>query len=221
VLVRSWNLFHGNTFPPGRRAYLRQMVELVTADRPDVVCLQEVPPWALPRLRAWSGMTVVPALARRPLLRQAAIGRALTAPHHGIIRSAFTGQANAILVVAGRSIRGSATLPFPAPEPRIAQRIELDEIAVANVHCSPPPRGEQELAAVLEWLREEPCVVLAGDFNMTPELPGFAGTLAGSIDQVLARGAAVRGRVWEPEEREYGGRLLSDHAPVEADISLA
>ena len=37
-----------------------------------------------------------------------------------------------------------------------------------------------------------------------------------SIDQVLVRGAAATARRWPPEEREYGGRLLSDHAPVEA-----
>ena len=47
MLVRSWNLFHGNTLPPGRRSRLEEMVRLATADRPDVLCLQEVPLWAL------------------------------------------------------------------------------------------------------------------------------------------------------------------------------
>ena len=50
LVIRTWNLFHGNTHPPGRRAYLRQMIELVTRDRPDVVCLQELPVWSLARL---------------------------------------------------------------------------------------------------------------------------------------------------------------------------
>src|SRR5436309_12514115 len=102
MLVRSWNLFHGNTLPPGRKSYLREMIELVTADRPDVICLQEVPAWALGRLGGWAGMTEVPALARRPSLGPLAIpalaGRALTAPHHGLIRSAFAGQGNAVLL---------------------------------------------------------------------------------------------------------------------------
>src|SRR5260221_13740004 len=102
ILVRSWNLFHGNTVPPGRRAYLREMIELVTADGPDVVCVQEVPAWALGRLGGWAGMTEVPALARGarlgPLPIPAALGGALTAPHHGLIRSAFAGQGNAILL---------------------------------------------------------------------------------------------------------------------------
>src|SRR5579863_4682891 len=100
VLVRSWNLFNGNTFPPGRRAHLREMIELVTADGPDVVCLQEVPGWALGRLGGWTGMTELWVWAKRPSLGPIPIpvplGRALTAPHHGLIRSAFAGQGNAI-----------------------------------------------------------------------------------------------------------------------------
>ncbi len=50
MLIRSWNLFHGNTTPPGRHAYLEEMVHLVTVDGPDVVCLQELPVWSLRRL---------------------------------------------------------------------------------------------------------------------------------------------------------------------------
>ena len=36
MVVRSWNLFHGNTSPPRRRAYLEEIVRLATADEPDV-----------------------------------------------------------------------------------------------------------------------------------------------------------------------------------------
>ncbi len=56
LLVRTWNVFHGNADPPERRAFLAQMVQVVSADAPDVVCLQEVPVWALGRLGGWSGM---------------------------------------------------------------------------------------------------------------------------------------------------------------------
>ncbi len=102
MLVRSWNLFHGNARPPQRRAFLEQMIRLATADEPDVVCLQEVPVWALGRLRAWSGMTALGNVAARPMLgplpSTAGIGRAITELNHGLFRSAFTGQANAILV---------------------------------------------------------------------------------------------------------------------------
>src|SRR5205807_3300984 len=102
LLVRTWNLFHGNTQPPGRRAFLEEMVRLASADRPDVLCLQEVPVWALERLGDWSGMQVFAQVAMRPTLGPvpagAALTHAVTALHHGLFRSAFTGQANAILV---------------------------------------------------------------------------------------------------------------------------
>ena len=48
----------------------------------------------------------------------------------------------------------------------------------------------------------------------------FANAIAGSIDQVLVRGARATGRVWTDEERAHAGRLLSDHAPVEAEVAL-
>ena len=50
------NLFHGNSVPAGRSAYLEQMVRLAAADRPDVVLLQELPLWAFDELEAWSEM---------------------------------------------------------------------------------------------------------------------------------------------------------------------
>jgi endonuclease/exonuclease/phosphatase family metal-dependent hydrolase len=102
LLVRTWNLFHGNTLPPGRKAFLEEMVRLATADRPDVVCLQELPVWALKHLGRWSGMSVVADVAKRPSLgplpSTAEIGRLLTEVNHGLFRSAFTGQANALLI---------------------------------------------------------------------------------------------------------------------------
>lgn len=102
LVVRSWNLFHGNVLPTGRRAYLEEMVRLVCADRPDIVCLQEVPPWALLSLPEWSGMQAFGDVARRPsigpLPSTAEIGRALTELHSGLLRSFLAGQANAILL---------------------------------------------------------------------------------------------------------------------------
>src|SRR5438105_1106403 len=37
LLVRTWNVFHGNTSPPRRRAFLDEMVRLASRDRPDVL----------------------------------------------------------------------------------------------------------------------------------------------------------------------------------------
>jgi endonuclease/exonuclease/phosphatase family metal-dependent hydrolase len=109
VIVRTWNLFHGNTNPPGRKAYLREMVELITSDRPDIVCLQEVPAWALPRIGQWAGMGSVWARTRRAKLGLLSIppglGRGLTAPHHGLTRSGFAGQGNVILFPPEATVR--------------------------------------------------------------------------------------------------------------------
>lgn len=88
--------------PPGRQAYLEEMVRLASADDPDVLCLQEVPVWALGKLEQWSGMTAAGDVSQRPRLgplpSSAALGRFLTSFNHGVLRSAFTGQGNAILL---------------------------------------------------------------------------------------------------------------------------
>jgi len=114
LIVRTWNLFHGNTLPTRRKAHLRTMVELVTRDKPDVVLLQEIPWWALPQLAGWSGMQCAWAHAKRPKLGPfpipAAVGRALTAPHHGVMRSGVAGQGNAILFPADATLREHKTL---------------------------------------------------------------------------------------------------------------
>jgi endonuclease/exonuclease/phosphatase family metal-dependent hydrolase len=98
LLVRTWNLFHGNTQPPGRHAFLEEMVRLVTAGDPDVICLQELPVWSLRRLADWSGMRSLGAVAARPLLGSAELGRLISRLHAGFFRSSVTGQANAILL---------------------------------------------------------------------------------------------------------------------------
>jgi endonuclease/exonuclease/phosphatase family metal-dependent hydrolase len=78
------------------------MVRFASSDRPDVLCLQEVPAWALPELAAWSGMQAFTEVAARPKLGPfpsfASLGKRLTDAHHGLLRSLFTGQANAILL---------------------------------------------------------------------------------------------------------------------------
>lgn len=77
-------------------------MRLASADRPDVLCLQEIPAWALRRLGEWSGMTAFGVLAQPPRIgpfpSTIELGRRLTALHNGLLRSAFAGQGNAILV---------------------------------------------------------------------------------------------------------------------------
>jgi endonuclease/exonuclease/phosphatase family metal-dependent hydrolase len=98
LLVRTWNLFHGNTKPRGRRAYLEETVRLAAADRPDVLCLQEVSVWALVHLTDWSGMTAIADVARRPAPLLGRLGHTLSELDARRFRSAITGQANAVLL---------------------------------------------------------------------------------------------------------------------------
>ena len=262
MLVRTWNLFHGNAKPPERAAFLEAMIRLSAADRPDVLCLQEVPVWALERLGDWSGMSAAVGVAARPTIgplpSTAEIGRALTSLDHGRLRSAFAGQANAILVGGGLRIRDERTVVLNsrrfrraqarwlgldlvarlawAKERRVCQaaRVAADDGATLVVGNRP----DQRLAAA-ELLRAawfvdavaipgEP-VVLCGDFNVTASRSRTLADLAGpewgfsaageGIDHVLVRDAEVGpAEPWPPERRRVGGRLLSDHAPVEVRI---
>jgi endonuclease/exonuclease/phosphatase family metal-dependent hydrolase len=98
LLVRTWNLFHGNTKPPGRKAYLEELVGLATADEPDVVCLQELSVWALVHLPDWSGMSAVTDVARRPLPGVGRLAHRLSELDARRFRSAVTGEANAVLL---------------------------------------------------------------------------------------------------------------------------
>ena len=82
---------------------MQEAVELAVSDDPDVVCLQELPAWSLSGLAAWTaGYAVAPALAAPPTLgplpSTAEIGRVLTSINCGVLRSAFSGQGNAIVV---------------------------------------------------------------------------------------------------------------------------
>ncbi len=214
MLVRTWNLFHGRPSPPGRPAFLRQMIELVTRDRPDIVCLQELPVWALRHLENWSGMHATSAVARPPLLPVGA--RAVTALHHGLLRSAFSGEGDAILTRGaardlGEHVVGQAKLR------RIAHLAEFAGVTVVNFHID----GDRaQLDRVLALAPERS--IVAGDANLVaPVADGFSPPLADSIDQILVRGLELRDgpSAWPLERRIVDGRLLSDHAPVEAVVA--
>lgn len=166
LVVRSWNVFHGRTIPPGRTARLEAAVRLAVRDGPAIVCLQEVPVWGLRRLARWSGMAAVTGTTVRaglgPLPLPVWVTRRLTDIHHGRLRALLAGQGNAILVspklrvvetgsvvlndrslrrAAGRRLRlGVRTRIRWAFERRIAQAARIDtggrSIVVVNVHAS-------------------------------------------------------------------------------------
>jgi endonuclease/exonuclease/phosphatase family metal-dependent hydrolase len=210
VVIRTWNLFHGNTFPPGRSRYVEQMVRLVTEGEPDAVCLQEVPPWALGRLGQWSGMHVFGETAARPMIGPvpitAELGRRLTDVNPGLFRSAFEGQANAILVRRKILARHVVTLnPFPfrfktarrlnlsltrelawGKERRQAIAVRLEGGAmVANLHATNAADvriPEAEVEHAVQWagaLAGDDLCVVAGDLNVDTKRSEVFGRLAG------------------------------------------
>src|SRR4051794_4543775 len=198
LLVRTWNVFHGNASPPERRGFLEQMIRLATEDQPDVLCLQELPVWALKRLGDWSGMQVHGAVAARPLLRSVAPGRLTTALHQGVFRSAVSGQANAILLRPDLRVLGEeSTVLNPlelrrrvsrelhlsrrmrarwAKERRVCQAVRLEGLTVANLHATGLPGwlvADAELRRAAEFAERVAApgdvLVLAGDFNIIRE----------------------------------------------------
>jgi hypothetical protein len=153
------------------------------------------------------------AVARQPLLRFGA--RGVTAVHHGLLRSAVTGEADAILTRAparglGVHVVGEDRLR------RIAQAVDLAGVTVVNFHID----GDRaQFDRVIALARERS--IVAGDANLVSAVAdGFSPPLAGSIDQILVRGLDLREgpSAWPLERRTLEGRVLSDHAPVEAVV---
>jgi Endonuclease/Exonuclease/phosphatase family len=215
VVVRSWNLFHGNTVPPQRRAFLDEMIALATADRPAVFCAQEVPAWALSRFTV-GDVAAPPRIGPLPI--PTVVGRALTAPNHGLLRSAFAGQGNAIQLDRGlrllshrvetlnarRFRRAEArelyldaeTMRKWGSERRIVQAVRLaaDDgrtFLLANMHCS--GHVQDRRLPDVELLR-------AAWFAESLAEPGDVVVLAGDFNVYAATSRTLR----ELTRREWG-----------------
>jgi hypothetical protein len=178
VLIRSWNVFHGNAVPPARRAYLDVMIDRAISDCPSALCLQEVPAWALGRFTV-GDVSARPMLGPVPI--PAAVGRLLTTPHHGRIRSAFSGQGNAIALAPGIDVLARYLLELNPPgfrrelgealgldrharrawasERRIAHAVRVPagprNVFLANMHCTSYPADgripDVELRRAADW----------------------------------------------------------------------
>ena len=173
-------------------------MRLATEDEPDVLCVQEVPVWALRHLAGWSGMQSFGAVAAPPRRGSGDLGRRITELNYGLFRSAFTGQANAILVRAGLRVleTDSIVLNPPAFRRRIGRELRLDrgrslrwakerrvchavrteELAVANLHGSAVHDWRVADAELLRaatfadaFAEPEDVLVVAGDFNVIRE----------------------------------------------------
>ena len=224
TLIRSWNVFHGNTVPPTSRGYLREMIELATEGRPAVICLQEVPVWALPHLAGWSGMEAYCSVARGPR-RPAALAAAITRLRNGLFRSRLAGQANAILV--DRSLDsadlGGVQISDKGRERRIVHAVRIDEIGIiGNLHASNAapavvlPELERARAFIDALAEPGEARILAGDFNVAQPAPVGYEPGGPGIDHILVADVVAEAPfVWPRERRIVAGRVLSDHAPVE------
>jgi endonuclease/exonuclease/phosphatase family metal-dependent hydrolase len=226
--VRTWNVFHGRTSPPSRRLRLEEAVRLVTGDAPDIVALQEVPPWALPGLGAWSGMRAYGEVTKPALLGPLAQFLQRLDPVH--VRSGVTGQANVLLVGPRLELVSSGDSfvlnPGSRRERRVYQAVRIrvagTSILVGHFHATndDAEAARAEISRVGELVAAEGTCLVLGDFNMAGTgLPGFSLPLPG-IDQILVRGLElVEGpSPWPNERRRSRGWLLSDHAPVEAVV---
>jgi endonuclease/exonuclease/phosphatase family metal-dependent hydrolase len=209
------------------------MIDLAVEDGPDVLCLQELPVWALVRLDRWSGMTTFAVVTRRPL-RLGPVSRWLTRAHQGLFRSALAGQANAILVTSGRPVEvlGEMQISEGRRERRFVHAVRLTgepSIVVAKLHATNDyrdpvvPRAEAARAqAFVDGLAEPgEAVVVAGDFNVAdPELRGFSAPGKGIDDVLVRRARAVEVTIWPRERRTRDGVVLSDHAPVDCVVEV-
>jgi endonuclease/exonuclease/phosphatase family metal-dependent hydrolase len=223
LLVRTWNVFHGRTYPETGNVQLERMIRLIAEGEPDVVCLQEVPLWSVGKLERWSAMRSLAVRTKRALAGSTAERLQRLDPRR--FRSPITGQANAILLgarlelgsIAPRTIRRRGLR-----ERRICQVATVGgdgrHFLVANVHAS----GDADLPRIATILAGDEAAVACGDFNtQAAELPGFSVPGSG-IDHILVRGIELEREpaAWPPERRRIGEVLLSDHAPVEAAVRL-
>src|SRR4051812_31896326 len=136
------------------------MLRLATADEPAILCVQEVPAWALGRFTA-GDVAARPMLGPLPI--PAAVGHALTDLNHRVLRSAFSGQGDGILPGEGLRVLAHTTLTLNprrfreleakrlglgplarlawAKERRIVQALRLAlrdgrTMLLANLHCT-------------------------------------------------------------------------------------
>ena len=234
-LVRTWNLFHGRTFPKTDRTHLEQMVRLITIDAPDAVALQEVPVWALGLLERWSGMHASWAVTVPNFLGP--VARWVTNLDPMRVRLAAAGQANAVLLNPHFEVTGHDVyvmnpqvspwdVVFGGRQRRVCQAIHVEadsgSLVLANLHATNNAEvAKVEVGLAAEFLSREERIVLCGDFNVPHyAVPQFSPPIPG-IDQILVRGLELeRGPdPWPEARRRIEEHLLSDHAPVEAEIA--
>jgi endonuclease/exonuclease/phosphatase family metal-dependent hydrolase len=152
-----------------------------------------------------------------------------------LLRSAVTGQANAILLAPGLPVLEQRTTPISRRgegERRVCQAVRVEDLGVvANFHATGGRFADEQfrraVAVAESFAMDGEPVILCGDVNLRPgdgpmydelRARGYSDPAPG-IDQVLVRGLPTSPPfVWPEERRRVAGRLLSDHAPVELRV---
>src|SRR4051794_20939367 len=114
------------------------MLRLATVDNPDVLCVQEVPAWALGKFTV-GDIAARPVLGPLPIPRR--LGRFLTDPHHGLFRSAFSGQGNAMIIGGTLRLVGHRVLTLNTRRFRDAQARAMELSPVARLAWAKERRG--------------------------------------------------------------------------------
>jgi endonuclease/exonuclease/phosphatase family metal-dependent hydrolase len=115
-------------------------------------------------------------------------------------------------------------------ERRVCQVAQVGGLGVVgNFHATGGPAADEQFRRAVDFIAsaDEPAI-LAGDVNLRPgegetygylERLGFSSPLERSIDQIIVRGlSSTPPTAWPAERRSVGGRLLSDHGPVELTV---
>jgi endonuclease/exonuclease/phosphatase family metal-dependent hydrolase len=220
MLVRAWNLHLGKDASNGRRDHTREMVELITADRPLIVCLQEVPSSALDKLGDWAGMQAVGVRAQRSKLGPLGgpgKGNAILFPKEAKLRQEkqITLNTNPFCEEqAGKLGYSLKEARWWEKERRVCQVVKIEfpdrkRWLIANLHATSLETDRRladlELGRAVKFIdrqaETEETVIVGGDFNIPLAESGVLGELAARIDEGYApvtQGAVqilVRGRV--------------------------
>jgi endonuclease/exonuclease/phosphatase family metal-dependent hydrolase len=109
---------------------------------------------------------------------------------------------------------------------RVCQSVEVAmngrSLTFANLHATNKATvARVEVGLAADFVVGSPQCILCGDFNVpTYAVPDFSPPIEG-IDQILVRGLELERapHPWPLRRRRADGRLLSDHAPVEAEVA--
>ena len=196
LLVRTWNVFHGNTSPPERAGHLEEIVRLATEDEPDVVCLQEVPVWALRHLAEWSGMQSFGAVAARPRLGSAELGHLITELNYGLFRSAFTGQAGVVSSIEKETFPPSITRFFTKPRSTMLLRRFCSFMYVAGSRAAIRDMSKIVLNALTGLISAVTCLPVVS-YGLGPSL---------SFLSVYGWGCTASAMLRRPDDPELSAR---------------